>query len=184
MTAEQTTEPEPLLYHNGQPFAASGAAAKREALMSDPEYTKAALAGDLTKTRELANLLMLSRGQTPPAASTVSTVADVEAQAIDRAGRERDMHAASMRNEADYTPEQINQIVNQRPVTAEERAFHQRQLVLLKKDVGFVRRYLDGDAAARLKMGLHHKGAVAPLGSLAEIQAWETAHPMPAAGAK
>jgi len=50
---------------NAPPVSPEAAAARRAALVADPEYVKSALGGDELKQRTLANLFMLSPGQKP-----------------------------------------------------------------------------------------------------------------------
>jgi hypothetical protein len=76
-------EQQPVLFFRGQPISAEGAAAQRAELTSNPDYVKAALAGDAEKQSELAELWQLSRGLQPGADALPSQpqdAADVMAQ--------------------------------------------------------------------------------------------------------
>jgi hypothetical protein len=107
-----------------------------------------------------------------------STVAEVEKQTEDRIEREHLTHASALRSMAEgISEDQINQIMNGRPIPKEEKEIAQRHLAALQRDKDFVRRYLDGDRAAALEYKLTSVAARGmPVGSLAEIEAWERAH--------
>ena len=168
--------PQPLLWHNGVAYTQQSADAKRTELMKNADYVRAALDGDTGKAKELADLYMLARGHVP---APPQDAPDVLQQMQNRAQTAAEQHAAALRSHADFTDGQVHQIVGQRPILADERQWHINQLNRLKQDKEFVRRYLDGDRDAGLKMRLHTAGSVLPIGTLAEIERWEAAHPMP-----
>jgi hypothetical protein len=168
--------PAPILYHEGQPITAEAAAATRASLMANPEFAKAALAGDKEKQLQLRDLWMLERSIQPPPPETIE---QAEQQIGNRLERDRLMHASALHSSAEFTPEQIHQITNGRPIPLAEKEMAQRRLAVLQKDKAFVMRYLDGDRQAGLEMRL---ATIAARGlpvakDLAEIEAWEKAHP-------
>jgi hypothetical protein len=168
--------PAPILYHEGQPITPETAAATRASLLGNADYVKEALAGDVTKQKHLARLWQLERGIQPPPAETIE---QAEQQIGDRMERDRVMHASALLSSAEFTPEQVHQITNGRPIPLQEQKIAQQRLAVLQKDKAFVMRYLDGDRQAGLEMRL---ATIAARGlpvakDLAEIEAWEKAHP-------
>jgi hypothetical protein len=167
--------PAPLLFLNGQPISAEAAGATRASLLGNETYAKEALT-DPEKQRHLALLWQLERGIQPPPAETIE---QAQQQIGDRLERDRLMHASALHSSAEFTPEQVHQITNGRPIPKAEQEIAQRRLEVLKKDKGFVERYLAGDQQAGLEMRL---ASIAARGlpvakNLAEIEAWEKAHP-------
>ena len=55
------------------------------------------------------------------------------------------MHTSALHSSAEFTPEQVHQIVNGRPIPPQEQTMARQRLEVLKKDKGFVERYLAGD---------------------------------------
>jgi hypothetical protein len=176
---EQPALPAPILYYQGQPITAEAAGATRASLMANPEFAKAALAGNKEHQLQLRDLWMLERSIQPPAPASV---ADVEKVALDRAEQQRVAHVSALRHTADFTEQQINEMVNLRPIPAAEKEYHQRELALLMKDNGAVKLYLAGDREMRTRFSLHSIGAKGlPVArDLAEIEAWKRAHPIAA----
>jgi len=175
--SETEVTPEPPIYWNGQPWSRESAAAQRQELANNADYVRALLDGDVAKQKEMAALYQIERGVAPtPRASSAE---DVEAQMQSRAQAAAEQHGAALRAQADFTDEQIHTIVGQRPILADERQWHINQLNRLKQDKEFVRRYLDGDRDAGLKMRLHTAASVLPIGTLADIERWEAANPLP-----
>jgi hypothetical protein len=176
--SEEQAQPIPTLTFEGQLISPADAARTREGLMASPEFAKEALT-DPEKQSRLAQLYLLSRGVQPSAPA--ATVKDVEQQTNDRMERDRLMHVESLRRSADgISEEQLHQIVNGRPIPAEEQKIAQRHLAALQKDRDFVRRYLDGDRQAALEMKLTSIAARGmPVGTLEQIRAWERQNPSP-----
>jgi hypothetical protein len=173
-------QPAPLMYYLGQPIDRQTAESTRNGLLADSKFCEAARNGDVAKQRQLADLYMIARGVQPQAAAPMASADDVEIQVLDRAAREQAVHVESLKSMADFTPEQIHQITNGRPIPAEEKRIAERRLAALQRDKGFVDRYLAGDQEARLQMSL---AAIAARGlpvarNLEEIKAWEAAHPL------
>jgi hypothetical protein len=77
--------PEPLVWLDGQPTTATEAGARRQELMQDPDYGKAAAAGDMTKIAELTKLWRIEHGMTPePVAPATSEQVRAQMQDADR----------------------------------------------------------------------------------------------------
>jgi hypothetical protein len=75
--------------------------------------------------------------------------------------------------------ESIYQVLNGRPMPLAERRWHEQELARLKRDQAWVQRYFDGDCEARLQMRKHTAALTLPVGTLEQINAWETAHGRP-----
>jgi hypothetical protein len=148
--------------------------------MGNKDFMKEALSGsDTAANQKMLALWQLSRGIQPPPAQTVE---QVQQQTVDRAERDRLTHAAALRSAAEgITDEQVRQIQYGRPIPREEKEIAQRHLEALKRDKGFVEKYLAGDRAAALEMRLTSIAARGmQVGSLEQINAWEAAHSAPA----
>jgi hypothetical protein len=176
MSDQPAPAPEPILYFENQPISREAAAQTRAGLMADPEFSKKALAGDKEAQQKLTALWQLERGIQPP---PPATTADVEKQMVDRLEIDRAAHASALHSSAEFTPEQVHQITNGRPIPLAEQKMAQQRLAVLQKDKAFVMRYLDGDRQAGLEMRL---ATIAARGlpvakDLAEIEAWNKAHP-------
>lgn len=174
--AEAAPQPEPYIFWNGQPYSRESAAAERASLIADKSFTDAALQGSPEHQQRLSALWQITHfgsAPTPPP----ENFDQVRAEMDSRAGRERAQFAEGMRQSGAYTDEQIHQVVNGRPIPAEEKRWHEQQLKLLKSDRELVRRYLNGEHTAVQKMRLHISGAAMRVGTLDEIKAWEAAHP-------
>ena len=171
--------PQPLLWHGGQAWTPQTADAKRNELMQNKDFVRAALDGDTGKAKELAYLYMLARGHVP---APPQDAPDVLQQMETRTHVTITQHMRSL-SEDGFTPAQAWEIAHGRPAPPEEIQMHKDRLVALKKDAGFIRRYLDGDVEARNIMRHHHAGSVMRPGTLAEIEAWTAQNPMPARSA-
>jgi hypothetical protein len=172
---EQSTPP---IYWQGQPWTPDLASARRTELLADSKYCEAARNGDAAKQTELSQLYLIERGIAP--SPPPESVDDVEIRALDRASRDHAVHIESLKRDADYTPQQIHEIANLRPIPVAEKEHHQRELAKLQKDAGAVKAYLAGDREMATRFKLHAIGARGmPTGSLEQIRAWEAAHPSP-----
>jgi hypothetical protein len=79
-----------------------------------------------------------------------------------------------------YTPMQVHQILGGRPVPAVEHELHEQRYQALKRDAGFMEKWSKGDRTAVREMKLAISGKSLPIAkSLAEIEAWDRAHPFP-----
>jgi len=74
-------------------------------------------------------------------------------------------------------PLQIKQIVNGRPISREERDYHEQQFRLLIQDRALAAKYLRVDAETRSRFDKHAIGRKMRVGTLEDIAAWEKAHP-------
>jgi hypothetical protein len=169
---EQPAPEQPVLWYLGQRITPEAAAQTRASLMADQKFSAAALAGDKEKLSQLAALWQLERSIQPPAPTTE---ADVERVTLDRAEQQRAADTSALQHTAAFTPEQINEIVNLRPIPAAEKEYHQRELELLKKDAGAVKLYLAGDREMSTRFKLHAIGArgLPVARDLAEIEDWQ-----------
>jgi len=141
------------------PMSPEAAAARRAALVADPEYVKSALGGDELKQRTLADLFMLSRGQKPgSSAPAPQDVAGVQAQMSEREIADQrkvlDVWQSHMRLD-DAQRFQLERGEAKESEIAEAR----REIARLKKDTEFTRKLTAGDVAAMDKWSKMHKVA-------------------------
>lgn len=176
--AAPAPEPEQIqwLFHNGQPISAEKAGELRADLMADKEFVKAALAGDKAKLKEMADLLRLSRGEqpgndlppAPPPQDELGVLSQQERREVEINELRIDAHASVGINE-----EQSFQILGGRPVTFEERQFHEEQIARLRTDQDFMRRWSRGDRAAITEMAVHASARAMPIGTVEQCEAWD-----------
>jgi hypothetical protein len=170
-------EPSPLVFFQGQPISRQGAAERVEQLRADVDFQKRIEARDATAFAEHETLWRISHGL-PAEKQPPQTMTDVFQQANERILRETETRADLLRQDG-LADESIYQILNGRPMPLAERRWHEQELARLKRDQGWVQRYFDGDREARLQMRTHTAALTLPVGSLAEINAWEQAHGRP-----
>lgn len=166
-----TTPAEPFISWQGQPWSRESAGARRTALLNDKAYADAAKNGDSARCQELAALWQIEHYGSAP--QPPQTFGDVERQMEDRASRETAEYAEHLRTTVNFSEQQVNEIVNRRPIPDAQHRWHQQQLATLKSDRDFVARYLRGDREAVFEMRRHISATALPVGTLAEIQAWE-----------
>jgi hypothetical protein len=98
---------------------------------------------------------------------------------VRRAAEMNAAHGMQMLAEG-YTPVQVHQILGGRPVPSVEHELHEQRFQALKRDAAFMDRWSKGDRAAVREMKLAVSGRALPVAkSLAEIEAWDHAHPFP-----
>ena len=78
-----------------------------------------------------------------------------------------------------FHDEAIYQVLNARPIPLTERRWHEQELARLKRGQVWVQKYFEGDRDAREKMRKHTAALTMPVGTLEQINAWETAHGRP-----
>jgi hypothetical protein len=145
----------------------------REALVAHPDFMKD-WQTDQKKWTALGFLKWVAEGKPadkygePP----YQPVADPEAQADSRAIAAVQQHAGFYRDHG-YTEEQQIEIVGQRPITMEEKRWHETQYNNRKNDAEFMRRWTAGDTEALKIMRDHAIAMRLPLGTLADIARWE-----------
>lgn len=166
-----TAATEPFIMWQGQPWSRESAGARRTALLNDKAYADAARTGNATHCQELAALWQIEHLGSAP--QPPQTFGDVERQMADRVSRETAEYAEHLRTTVNFSEQQVNEIVNRRPIPETEHRWHQQQLATLKSDRDFVARYLRGDREAVFEMRRHISATALPVGTLAEIQAWE-----------
>jgi len=171
VVASQLANPPPLT----DPTAAG---ARRQELLQTSEYATAAAKGDAEKVDELAKLWRVEHGlpATPqPAVNTDDVFQQMNARALHEVETRADMLRAD-----GLTDAQVNEVLNGRPMPAAERRWHEQELTRLKRDSAWVQKYFAGDVEARRQMRTHTAALTLPIGTLEEIKAWESAHPVPA----
>jgi hypothetical protein len=172
--AAPAPQPQSLVMFQGQPYNSESAGAERARLMADPAFSKAALDGNVEHQQRLAALYSIEhwhRAPQPP-----QTPEQVFAQMDDAAAERLESYGNSLQASTALTPDQIREIVNNRPIPVEERNFHEQQWNLLKKDPGLVKRYLSGDAEVRARFDKHAFGRKMRTGTIEEIEAWRKAY--------
>jgi hypothetical protein len=161
------------------PRDAAGAAALRESLMSNAEYTKAAASGDQAKWSTLGYLRWVSSGGDPDRwGRPPEVVGDVHAQASDRAIQAAEQHAQVLDRHFDLTARQGFEILARRPVYQSEKDHAVNELEKKTRDVEYMQRWRNGDRVARTEIYLLNAIAAAPLSrSEADTAAWDAAYP-------
>jgi hypothetical protein len=138
---------EPTLTYEGQFITPSHAETTRNALLSDPEFTKAARAGDAAKVKQLGDLLLLSRGYQPGAGLNPQNVADVEVQADQRAILDQERVIDTWGRHIRLTPQGRMEIARGL-ATQEQHDNAVAELDKMKRDPAFGRRVTSGDRDA------------------------------------
>jgi hypothetical protein len=161
------------------PREPSAAAAMRETLMADAEYTKAAASGDQAKWSTLGYLRWVATGNDPDRwGRPPETTGDVNAQATDRAVQAAEQHAAVLDKNFDLTPRQQFEILARRPVYEHEKTKAANEFEKCLRDSAFMERWRNGDRVARTTLFLLNAVKAAPLSrSEQDTAAWDTAHP-------
>jgi hypothetical protein len=147
MTDNVTTPaPEPLVWLDGQPTTRTDAGARRQELMADPEYGKAAAAGDMTKIAELTKLWRIEHGMTPEPQPPANPE-DVRASMLDRDAMFDDARLAAWERHI-RMDDQMRLEHRRGLVTAQQ--YEQAQLAKerMLRDGAFRTRVLNGDREA------------------------------------
>lgn len=149
--AAAITEPQPILWHHGQAISVEAAAEQRAALVANPDYVKAVLGGDHEKSKELADLLMLSRGEQPSADAVPPPpqhVGDVRQQMLDKEAERELQLNATLRNQV--APESEIEIAQfeRGEATKSQKDVAKRNIAHALKDQIFCAKVARGDFAA------------------------------------
>jgi hypothetical protein len=160
------------------PADAQAATARMEQLKNDPAFQERVRKGDAQAFTEHEKLWRLAHGLPAEKQQAVNS-SDVFAETNARVLRETETRADLLREDG-LSDEQTYQILNGRPIPLAERRWHEQELSRLKRDQAWVERYLQGDREARLQMRKHTAALTLPIArSLADVNAWETAHGRP-----
>jgi hypothetical protein len=174
--AEPGASEHPLMLYEGQPISREAAAARWAELSVKPEYAKAFDNNDQPRLTELKDYYMLSRGQVPMVPA--SSVADVKTQELDRDQLLNLQHDAVLRQRFGFTDEEAHQIVNRRPVLAEEKDLIAAQHARNMRDESFRERLRRQDPGAVKAQYIANAIKVAPLArNLGDIERWNEAFP-------
>jgi hypothetical protein len=138
---------EPTLTFEGQFITPSHAAEMRATLLADKEFSKSALNGDAEKQQRLASLLLLSKGYQPGAGANPQGVADVAAQATERAILEQERVADTWGRHIRLTPQSRMELARGL-CTREQHDTAVAELDKMKRDPAFGRRVTSGDRDA------------------------------------
>jgi hypothetical protein len=158
------------------PTDASEAMAMRERLVADTEYMKD-WKTDNGKQSTLGYLRWVATGNPPELwGAPPETPSDIHMQENDRAQLQIDQHAAALRTQYPLlTDQQIHEITNRRPLTAEQKDWFARQYDMKFKDAAHWDRH---DHQANGERFLFSAAKSAPFArDLAEQQAWDKVFP-------
>lgn len=171
---DTTAIPEPFALYQGQPISREQAGAQLAALRADPKFLERIEARDANAFAENTRLYRLSIGMTAEPQAPINAM-DVMTESVGRELQDVQMRAESLRNDG-FSPVQIYEYLNDRPMPLAQREIHQRELQALKSDPDFVRRFLGGNLSARAEMRRVTAALTMRVGTLDEINAWEAAH--------
>jgi hypothetical protein len=156
--------------YNGQPISRAGAFARMEELRADPKFQERVAARDPDAFSEHTRLWRLAHGLSAEPQPPQSPV-DVDVEADARVIAAVQQHAEHYANKGATEQQQI-EIVGQRPVTIEERRWHQAQYERKRTDPEFMRRWSAGSRQEIEEMNIHAIGMRLPLGTLDDIRRW------------
>lgn len=144
------TEQTPVIMWNGHPWSPQMAETRRNELMANAEYVKAALGGDEEKQGELRDLYMIQRGMTPGASlRPPENVDDVIARMTETEIRRELQREASWRDRvAPSTPQEMAEFERGEATTSQKHAARQF-IERAKSDPSFRAKLLSGDMQAR-----------------------------------
>jgi hypothetical protein len=80
-------------------------------------------------------------------------------------------HAGALSRQG-YNEQQQKEIIGRRPVTMQERQYHESQYEMRRKDAAFMARWSAGDMEAIKIMRDHAIGKSLPIGTLQDIERW------------
>lgn len=148
--AAPAPEQAPILLFRGQPISIEQATARRAELTGNAEYVKAALGGDQEKSRELADLYMLARGQQPGASQQQPENADdvIASMSQQEIRQELQIEASWRDRVAPSTPQELAEFEKLEATVSQQHAA--RQFIdRAKNDPDFRRKLLSGNMEAR-----------------------------------
>jgi hypothetical protein len=149
MTDDNVTTPaaEPIVWLKGQPVTRTAAGARRQELMADPEYGKAAAAGDMTKIAELTTLWRVEHGMTPDPPPP-ATPEEVRASMLDR---DAEIDDARIDGYAKYIPfnDEKRATIKRGLATQAQHDEAARELDRMIADPVLRQRIMDGDKDAK-----------------------------------
>jgi hypothetical protein len=172
--ASPTPDPplQPLQYLGGQPISAETALQRMQELREDTKFMERVAARDAEAFAEHTRLWRVAHGlsvePTPP-----HSPVDIGTEADARVIAAVQEHAGFYRDRG-YTEQQQIEIVGGRPITMEERRWHEAQYNMKRSSAEFMRRWSAGDLEAIREMNNHAIGMRGlPLGTLEDIKRWE-----------
>ena len=140
------------------------AAARIEALKADGNFYAALRRHDGGAHAEWNELHRALTAQPVPAAPSIGTEADVQAQEQARAAAAWKQSLAELRrNGARFTPEQESDILNRRPISEEERQFHLDTLESYKRNLELGRLVVAKDPLHYTRYHLALQGSQLPV---------------------
>lgn len=154
------------------PLTDPAVAAQRMAdLAADPKFMEKVAAKDAEAFSEYNKAWRVAHGlpaepEPPHSPVEIDTERDARVIAV------MQQHAGFYRDRG-YTEQQQVEIVGQRPVTMEEKRWHQTQYDMKKSSPAFMARWSAGDLEAIKEMNNHAIAMRLPTGTLADIERWE-----------
>lgn len=138
------------------PADAQAAKDRMEVLHQDPAFMQRVAARDPEAFKEHEKLWRVSRGMTAEPQPPVNT-GDVFQQMSERGVREAEMRAQVLRREG-LNDQQVYEVLNERPQSAEAKRLHDEEYERLKADEGFQTRLRARDREARYEWARHLYG--------------------------
>lgn len=169
---------QPITWLGDRAYTPSSAEERMAALNQDPAFQERVSKNDATAFAEYNQLWRIQHGLPVEPRSATSAI-DVMTETIGRELVDAQRRADSLRSDG-FSEDGIYQVLNGRPILADEKRFHQQELDRLKRDNAWVQKYMDGDKEARLQMRRRTAAITMPAGTLEQIRAWEAAHGRPA----
>jgi hypothetical protein len=154
------------------PLSPETAPAMMETLKANPDFMKRVEACEPEAFAEYNKLWRVAHNlpEAPPQAP--ATVVDIKPEADARIVAAMQQHAAALGRQG-FSEQQQAEIIGRRPVTMQERQWHESQYELRRKDAAFMARWSAGDMEAIKIMRDHAIGKSLPIGSLQDIERWE-----------
>jgi hypothetical protein len=152
------------------PLTPEAAAQRMIDLKADPEFMRRVEARDPAAFEDYNKAWRVAHGlpETPqPPQSPVEVNNETDARVIAAVQQ----HAGFYRDRG-YSEEQQIEIVGQRPITVEERKWHEQQYEMKRSSPAFMAKWSAGDLEAVRDMQRHAIAMRLPLGTLDDIKRW------------
>jgi len=152
------------------PLTPETAAQRMEDLKASPEFMAKVAAKDPAAFDEYNKAWRVAHGLTPEPLPPQSPT-DVDTERDARVVAAVQQHAAVLRRQG-FNDDQVTEIVGRRPITLQEREFHQNQIERLRRDQAFMARWSNGDIEAIHTIQKHSIALSLPTGTLQDIERW------------
>jgi hypothetical protein len=152
------------------PLTPETAPALMETLKANPDFMKRIEAGEPEAFAEYNKAWRVAHNL-PAEPGAPQTAAEVKPEADARIVAAWQQHAAALGRQG-FSEQQQAEIIGRRPVTMEERQWHESQYEMRRKDAAFMQRWSPGDMEAIKIMRDHAIGKSLPIGTLQDIERW------------